>query len=600
MANVRLENVYKIYPNGVNAVKDFNLNIENEEFIVFVGPSGCGKSTTLRMIAGLEDISAGRIYIDNELVNDMEPKDRDISMVFQNYALYPNMTVYDNMAYGLRCQKYDSITENEEKKGFFKKVVQGLKRKIELKSEKERVIDEKIMNAAEILGITEYLDRKPKELSGGQRQRVALGRAIVRNPKVFLLDEPLSNLDAKLRVQMRSEITKLHERLGTTFIYVTHDQTEAMTMGTRIVVMKDGVIQQVDTPLNLYEHPENTFVATFLGSPQMNLLEGVIKNEEGKTYFIKDDLKILIPESEILQTGPLPDNLEVYLGLRPKDIHLSDEGYKVKIELTEQLGSETIIYITLPGKKEYSTISISDTSRLFKNGEEIFIDFDTNKLHLFDKESGESLKKVNVCNKITSKLEYKTNGLYLENLRIDNEYKEHILSDYRGKVELYIPSDKVSLKEEIDSLAFDVTIDQIVKYTTYSVAFATLKNNEKIVFKLNENIKDKEIKIYIPMNSIEIHRKEEKLYSRLLTKDSKMLSAKYRKTKTSVILTLDEKKHLKNKLFKVEDRELVNDKLILKLSGVKNISMHGDTYKEVITLAIDNKDVLEGQFVFVE
>ena len=272
MAKVRLENVYKIYPNGVKAVKDFSLNIQDEEFVVFVGPSGCGKSTTLRMIAGLEDISAGRIYIDDAVVKDLEPKDRDISMVFQNYALYPNMTVYDNMAYGLRCHHV-----------------------------KEDEIKETVRNAAEILGITDYLDRKPKELSGGQRQRVALGRAIVRKPKVFLLDEPLSNLDAKLRVQMRSEISKLHERLKTTFIYVTHDQTEAMTMGSQIVVMKDGVIQQVDTPLNLYNHPVNTFVATFLGSPQMNLLEGKLEKRGEEWHFASGPLDIVIPEEMLLQ-----------------------------------------------------------------------------------------------------------------------------------------------------------------------------------------------------------------------------------------------------------------------------------------------------------
>ena len=598
MSNVRLENVYKIYPNGVNAVKDFNLNIENEEFIVFVGPSGCGKSTTLRMIAGLEDISAGRVYIDDQLVNDMEPKDRDISMVFQNYALYPNMTVYDNMAYGLRCQKFEP--EEVKYKEIEKKNGKIIKKRIPNSTLKEKEIKEKIMNAAEILGITEYLNRKPKELSGGQRQRVALGRAIVRNPKVFLLDEPLSNLDAKLRVQMRSEITKLHERLGTTFIYVTHDQIEAMTMGTRIVVMKDGVIQQVDTPLNLYEHPENTFVATFLGSPQMNLFEGVVKNEGNNTYFIKDDLKILIPETELLQTGPLPDDLEIYLGLRPKDIHLAKEGYKTKIELTEQLGSETILYLTLPGKKEYSTISISDTSILFRNGQEIFVDFDTEKLHLFDKETGESLKKVNVCNTITSNIERKNDGLYLENLKLDKEYLDHILTDYKGEIELHIPSDKVYLDEKIDSISFDATIDRIVKYTTYSVAFATLKNNEKIVFKLNKEITDKEIKIYIPIDSIEIHAKEEKIYSRLLTKDSKVSFATYKKTKTSVILSLENKKRLKNKLFKVVDRELVNDKLILKLTGTKNVIKSGEAYKESITLAIENKDIFEGQFVFVK
>ena len=246
MSSLSLKNVCKVYPNGFEAVKDFNLDIADKEFIIFVGPSGCGKSTTLRMVAGLEDISSGTLEIDGKVMNDVEPKDRDIAMVFQNYALYPHMTVYDNMAFGLKLRK---VPKDE--------------------------IDKKVRDAARILDLEKLLDRKPKALSGGQRQRVAMGRAIVRNPKVFLMDEPLSNLDAKLRVQMRTEIAKLHHRLGTTIIYVTHDQTEAMTLGTRIVVMKDGVVQQVDTPQNLYDKPCNLFVAGFMGSPQMNFLDGV-------------------------------------------------------------------------------------------------------------------------------------------------------------------------------------------------------------------------------------------------------------------------------------------------------------------------------------
>ena len=248
MASLSLKNICKVYPNGFEAVKNFNLEIADKEFIIFVGPSGCGKSTTLRMIAGLEDISSGELKIGDRVVNDVEPKDRDIAMVFQNYALYPHMTVYDNMAFGLKLRK---VPKDE--------------------------IDKMVKEAAKILDLTQLLDRKPKALSGGQRQRVAMGRAIVRNPKVFLMDEPLSNLDAKLRVQMRIEIAKLHQRLGTTIIYVTHDQTEAMTLGTRIVVMKDGVIQQVDTPQNLYEKPQNLFVAGFMGSPQMNFLDAVVR-----------------------------------------------------------------------------------------------------------------------------------------------------------------------------------------------------------------------------------------------------------------------------------------------------------------------------------
>ena len=252
MASLSLRHVTKAYPNGFVAVKDFNLEIADKEFIIFVGPSGCGKSTTLRMIAGLEDISSGELYIDGKLVNDVEPKDRDIAMVFQNYALYPHMTVYDNMAFGLKLRK----TPKDE-------------------------IDKLVQEAARILDLSHLLDRKPKALSGGQRQRVAMGRAIVRNPKVFLMDEPLSNLDAKLRGQMRIEISKLHQRLQATIIYVTHDQTEAMTLGTRIVVMKDGVVQQVDSPQNLYDKPCNKFVAGFIGAPQMNLIDAVV----GKSWF---------------------------------------------------------------------------------------------------------------------------------------------------------------------------------------------------------------------------------------------------------------------------------------------------------------------------
>jgi multiple sugar transport system ATP-binding protein len=289
MAELKLDHIYKIYDNNVTAVKDFNLHIEDKEFIVFVGPSGCGKSTTLRMIAGLEDISKGDFLIDGKRVNDVQPKDRDIAMVFQNYALYPHMTVYDNMAFGLKLRKFDKAE-----------------------------IDRRVKDAARILGLEEYLTRKPKALSGGQRQRVALGRAIVRDAKVFLMDEPLSNLDAKLRVAMRSEISKLHHRLQTTTIYVTHDQTEAMTMATRLVVMKDGIIQQVGTPKEVYDRPENVFVGGFIGSPAMNFVSG--KVEDG--HFNLGSKKVAIPEGKM---KTLRDNgyvgKEVILGVRPEDLH---------------------------------------------------------------------------------------------------------------------------------------------------------------------------------------------------------------------------------------------------------------------------------------
>ncbi len=327
MSSLNLKNIYKVYPSGVTAVTDFNLDIEDKEFIVLVGPSGCGKSTTLRMIAGLEEISSGELYIDGILVNNRAPKDRDIAMVFQNYALYPHMTVYDNMAFGLKLRKMPK----EE-------------------------IDARVKEAARILGIEMYLSRKPKALSGGQRQRVALGRAIVREPKVFLLDEPLSNLDAKLRSQMRSEITKLHNRLATTFIYVTHDQVEAMTMGTRIVVMKDGFMQQADTPINLYDHPVNQFVAGFIGSPQMNFFKGVLTGTKTKVNVEFGMEKIALPKSKVNLIVDLEKYLntgrEIIFGIRPEDI--SDNEAKIaegklpvieaEVDVVEALGPETILY----------------------------------------------------------------------------------------------------------------------------------------------------------------------------------------------------------------------------------------------------------------
>ena len=296
MASLSLEHVTKVYPNGFEAVKDFNLEIQDKEFIIFVGPSGCGKSTTLRMIAGLEDISSGTLKIGDRVVNDVEPKDRDIAMVFQNYALYPHMTVYDNMAFGLKLRKVPKAE-----------------------------IDKMVREAAKILDLEKLLDRKPKALSGGQRQRVAMGRAIVRNPKVFLMDEPLSNLDAKLRVQMRTEIAKLHQRLGTTIIYVTHDQTEAMTLGTRIVVMKDGVVQQVDTPQNLYDKPGNLFVAGFMGSPQMNFLDAEVSIKGDEAFLKIDNKEIQLPPAKAkkLIDGKY-DGKTVTFGIRPEDVDDSE------------------------------------------------------------------------------------------------------------------------------------------------------------------------------------------------------------------------------------------------------------------------------------
>ncbi len=380
MASLSLRHIYKVYAGGVRAVSDFNLDIDDKEFIVFVGPSGCGKSTTLRMIAGLEDISAGELYIDDRLVNDVEPKDRDIAMVFQNYALYPHMTVYDNMAFGLRLRHVPA-----------------------------KIIDEKVQEAASILGIQHLLNRRPKALSGGQRQRVALGRAIVREPKVFLLDEPLSNLDAKLRVQMRTEITKLHHRLATTFIYVTHDQTEAMTMGTRIVVMKDGIVQQVDTPTTLYDNPANLFVACFLGSPQMNIFKARLIEENGNVYaLVGETNKIMIPKSRAMRIiDKSIIGSEVLFGIRPEDVRYEqalidahpESVVEADVDVIENLGNETILYLNVEGKEDY-TIARVNARYSFNQGEKIRMYFATEHAHLFDVTTELTLMGVPDYNKI--------------------------------------------------------------------------------------------------------------------------------------------------------------------------------------------------------
>ena len=349
------------------AVRDFNLDIADREFVVFVGPSGCGKSTTLRMIAGLEEISNGELYIDDKLMNNVEPKDRDIAMVFQNYALYPHMSVYDNMAFGLKQRK---VPKQE--------------------------IKEKVEYAAKILGLEDLLDRKPKALSGGQRQRVAMGRAIVRNPKVFLMDEPLSNLDAKLRVQMRAELAELHQRLGTTMVYVTHDQTEAMTLGTKIVVMKDGLIQQVDTPQNLYENPCNLFVAGFMGSPQMNFLDAKVLSENNKVYLLLDDKKILMPKekAELLKEY---DGKTVVMGIRPEYVHddetslsKADVVFETKVHVYELLGAEVFLYFDIAGNPVTARVEPNTPARV---GDIVKICFDVDKINVFDKET-----EMAICN----------------------------------------------------------------------------------------------------------------------------------------------------------------------------------------------------------
>lgn len=365
MASLSLKHIYKKYPGGVTAVSDFCLEIKDKEFLVLVGPSGCGKSTTLRMIAGLEEITEGELFIGDRLVNDVAPKDRDIAMVFQNYALYPHMTVFDNMAFGLKLRK----TPKEE-----------IKRRVE--------------DAARILDITHLLDRRPKALSGGQKQRVALGRAIVREPKVFLLDEPLSNLDAKLRASMRTELTKLHQKLQTTFVYVTHDQVEAMTMATRIVVMKDGLIQQVDTPQNLYDKPANIFVASFIGTPQMNLISGVIEKKGDDLYFnfSKYSIKLSKEKSE---SPALQEYIgkEVIGGLRPELVHDEErflEQYKdscieAYVEVSELMGAEFYLYLKVD--EDCSLISRVSSRTHAHQGDTLKFALNADLLHIFDKET---------------------------------------------------------------------------------------------------------------------------------------------------------------------------------------------------------------------
>ena len=364
MASLSLKNICKVYPNGFEAVKNFNLEIADKEFIIFVGPSGCGKSTTLRMIAGLEDISSGELKIGDRVVNDVEPKDRDIAMVFQNYALYPHMTVYDNMAFGLKLRK---VPKDE--------------------------IDKMVKEAAKILDLTQLLDRKPKALSGGQRQRVAMGRAIVRNPKVFLMDEPLSNLDAKLRVQMRSEIASLHNRLKATIIYVTHDQTEAMTLGTRIVVLKDGVIMQVDSPQKLYNEPNNLFVAGFIGSPQMNFIDAVCKVEGERVTLNFEKTSVVLPPAKakkLIDGGY--NGKTVVMGIRPEDIGDSqieieahkDAVFETDVTGYELLGSEVLLYFNVAGTAMTAKVDSRTTARM---GDHITLAIDPEKIHCFDKET---------------------------------------------------------------------------------------------------------------------------------------------------------------------------------------------------------------------
>ena len=484
MADVTLRHVYKVYDGGVRAVNDFDLDIKDKEFVVFVGPSGCGKSTTLRMIAGLEEITAGQLYIDGELMNEVEPKNRDIAMVFQSYALYPHMTVYANMAFGLKLRH----TPKEE-------------------------IDRRVKEAAEILEISELLSRKPKALSGGQRQRVALGRTIVRQPKVFLLDEPLSNLDAKLRVSMRSEITKLHEKLETTFIYVTHDQTEAMTMGNRIVVMKDGFIQQADTPITLFEDPCNLFVATFLGSPQMNIVEAELFMD-GKTLKAKlndcDDMIVTFPDIKAKQLAN-KDYIgkKVLLGIRPEHVRPNAGSLKAFIDVVEHLGDESILYTKMENRKAQFIIKIPFNSKIHSNTE-IKVDFDMEHVYLFDAETHKAIMGIPHEDEIPVVINGKKVQMGKQELELDEQFSKRLLdSSFNTNVRLAIKPDYVSLEEIPDALSIQAKLEFVQQKTDYQAVYFSLdgidsyfalkmKNDEKV------NI-GKKVTLYLPYRRLNVY-----------------------------------------------------------------------------------------------
>ena len=467
MANLKLSHIYKVYDNGHKAVNDFSIDIADREFIVFVGPSGCGKSTTLRMIAGLETITAGDLLIGDTRVNDMEPKDRDIAMVFQSYALYPHMTVYENMAFGLRNRKMP-----------------------------EKEIKERVLKAAKILDIEDYLDRKPKAMSGGQRQRVALGRALVRDPKVFLLDEPLSNLDAKLRAAMRTEITALHKSLNTTFIYVTHDQVEAMTMGTRIVVMKLGYVQQIDTPMNLYNEPYNKFVAGFIGTPQMNFFDVTLKREQ-------DDVNVLFPNGDKV-TVPyenvskihnhyLNGDVPVTFGIRPEHIKLNKEGRGLKFVVTnvEHLGSDSIVYgklgdhlgeFTMKDEGKLIVVKVNEAKGV-EVGDVAYAEPDPEKVHFFDAET-----EVTLMNKIppynTLEAEVDGDGMTVLGTKValPDAFKRAIGA--ADRFELIIPPHAI-----VEGNDFELKVARIEKVDNDRLAY--LENGDSYLFALvNETVKE--------------------------------------------------------------------------------------------------------------
>lgn len=516
MASLLLKHIYKVYPGGVRAVNDFNLKIKDKSFVVLVGPSGCGKSTTLRMVAGLEGITSGQLYIDNTLVNDVESKNRDIAMVFQSYALYPHMTVYQNMGFSLK-----------------------------LRHEKSAVIKEKVLKAAEVLEISDLLDRKPKELSGGQRQRVALGRAIVREPNVFLLDEPLSNLDAKLRVQMRTEITKLHEKLQTTFIYVTHDQTEAMTMGDIIVVMNKGFIQQADSPVTLFEDPVNLFVATFLGSPQMNIIEGMLVKKEGKIGFelkmnkenvvwFKDETAKQIINSDI-------DFDKHYLfGVRPDHIKISNKGIHAHVEAVEQLGDETIVYTKIEGHKNNVVVKSPLLNNINVN-DDIHLDISMNRVYLFDILSEHSLIGMPSFNKLPCQLKDNKIKVGKSTIVMDSEFMSHLLAGaYEKDRYLAIKPEHIEFEKTESNAPLNVRVDFIEKRTNYNIIFAVVDGVKPyLIFRANKDRSIKvgdELEVYLPLEHISIFDKhDDSYYSREIVYPNKAIAKlKTRNEKTYI------------------------------------------------------------------
>ena len=498
MADVTLRHVYKVYDGGVRAVNDFDLEIKDKEFVVFVGPSGCGKSTTLRMIAGLEEITAGQLYIDGQLMNEVEPKNRDIAMVFQSYALYPHMTVYDNMAFGLKLRH----TPKEE-------------------------IDKRVRAAAEILEISELLTRKPKALSGGQRQRVALGRTIVRDPKVFLLDEPLSNLDAKLRVSMRSEITKLHEKLETTFIYVTHDQTEAMTMGNRIVVMKDGFIQQADTPITLFEDPCNLFVATFLGSPQMNIIDAELFMD-GKQLKAKlnglDNMVVTFTDIKAKQLANKKYiGQKVLLGIRPEHVRPNEGDLKAFIEVVEHLGDESILYCKMENRKDPFIIKIPFNSKIHAN-EEINVAFNMDHIYMFDADTHKAIMGIPHEDEIPVRINNNLMQVGEQDIVLEKDFVDHLLdSAFNADIKLAIKPDYITLNkpesEEEKAIALKGKLEFIEQKTDYQAVYFSLAglegyfaikiaNGEKVAL-------GKEVELYLPYQRVKLYdEKHNKVNSR--------------------------------------------------------------------------------------